>query len=125
VALRDGTSHIHYAKKLFPKAVIKTYSDWEPEAVEAVIRGDATVGITDETGLKEYLMSRPEAAIHVKTAIVDYLNDYIAMALPPKSYALKEWLDIYIEENVPELNADILLKRYSLGETANETNGFK
>jgi hypothetical protein len=70
-------------------------------------------------------MSRPEAAIHVKTAIVDYLNDYIAMALPPKSYALKEWLDIYIEENVPELNADILLKRYSLGETANETNGFK
>lgn len=112
VAVRAETSYVPFAREIFPQATIKLYPDWAPTAVGAVISGEASVGLTDETELKKYILDRPEAAIHVKTAVIDYLNDPIAIALPPGSQQLRDWVNLYLDERVPRLDADILLDKY-------------
>ncbi len=112
IGVKDGTSYVGFAQKLFPKATIRKYPEWNPGAVQAVISGRITAGYHDETEIKKYIITRPETAIQVTTAVIQDVTDPIAMALPWDSHALLDWLNIYIEQFTQKLNGDQLIEKY-------------
>ena len=112
VGVRTGTSYMDYAHRIFPKAQILQYPDWDPDIVEPVLNGDLTAGYHDEIEVKKYILLHPEASIRVTTAIIKDLTDPIAMAVPWESHALLDWLNIYIEDHVAAWNADKLIQKY-------------
>lgn len=112
IAVKKGTSYVDFSHKIFPDAVIKEYPEWDPEIVDAVVSGEAAAGYHDEIEIKKYIISRPEAAIHATTAVIQDLNDPIAIAVPYDSNSLLDWLNLYIDQHVKNMNADSLLDKY-------------
>jgi polar amino acid transport system substrate-binding protein len=112
IGVRSGTSYESYAESLFPEAEIRRFPDWDPDIVEAVYKGELTAGYHDEIEIKKYVMGRPEASIRAATAIIQDLTDPIAIAVPWNSYALLDWLNLYIEDYLEEWTADKLLRHY-------------
>lgn len=112
IGVKQGTSYVDYAHKIFPAAQIREYPDWEPYIVDAVARGELVAGYHDEIEIKKYIMTRPEASIQSTTAIIKDLTDPIAMAVPWDSQALLDWLNLYLEHHVQDWDANKLLQEY-------------
>lgn len=112
IAVKKGTSYVDFSHRIFPDAVIKEYPEWDPEIVDAVVSGEAAAGYDDEIEIKKYIISRPEAAIHVTTAVIEDLNDPIAIAVPYDSNSLLDWLNLYIDQHVKKITADTILDKY-------------
>ncbi len=110
---KTGTSYVGIAKRVFPKAEIIEYKEWE-NTTDAVRDLAVDMALRDEIGVKNYISEYPEQAIQLQMIMLDDARyaDHLAIALPASSAHLQEWVNLYFEINGVTGNADNLLKQY-------------
>ena len=112
IGVKGGTSWVQYVNRLFPKAAIREYPSWDPDAISAVRRGEVMAAYADEIEIKKVIIAKPDVAIELKTVILKDITDPIAMAVPWDSFQLLQWLNTYMEEMPVTMTADSILSRY-------------
>jgi len=113
IGVKGGTSWVQYVNRLFPKAAIREYPSWDPDAISAVRKGDVMTAYADEIEIKKVIIAKPDVAIELKSVILKDITDPIAMAVPWDSFQLLQWLNAYMEEMKVAMTADSILGRYS------------
>lgn len=113
VGVLRSSAHIGYVQELFPRASIKEYNIFNPDIIDAVLRGDVIAGFFDEMDIKISIRKRPELSLRLKTVIIEDKRDQIAIAVPWDSLHLLAWLNLYLKTQVTDLDADSLLEKYS------------
>jgi len=113
IGVKGGTSWVQYVNRLFPKAAIREYASWDPDAISAVRKGDVMTAYADEIEIKKVIIAKPDVAIELKSVILKDITDPIAMAVPWDSFQLLQWLNAYMEEMKVAMTADSILGRYS------------
>lgn len=108
-----ASSHVGYVKEAFPKALMKQYKRFDPDIVEAVLKGDLFAGFSDELDVKKVILQRPEISLHLQMAVLEGKEDIIAMAVPWDSVHLLSWLNLYLKTIKLDLTADKVLDQYS------------
>jgi len=111
VAVIGGTAYVDYARRLLPHARLREYPRWEPEAVDALLRGEAVAAYGDELEVKRALAARPEAPLQLRPAILTDTRDPIGVALPWDSTQLLAWVDVYLETETQPMSVEALLAR--------------
>jgi polar amino acid transport system substrate-binding protein len=97
VAVVSGSAYVDYARRELPRARLREYPRWEPELVDAVLRGEIAAAYGDELEVKRALTARPEAPLQLRSAILGDTRDAIAVALPWDSPQLLAWVDLYLD----------------------------
>jgi len=111
IAIRRGTDYGTYARRLLPGAQLRTYADWQPDIIDAVISGEVTAGYGDELEVKRVLAQREDAPLRLRIAVLSDARDPIAAALPWGSAQLLAWVDLYLENaGLPATADDFLAK---------------
>ena len=107
-----ASSHIGYVKEIFPNAKIMEYNSFEPDILNAILKGDVFAGFFDELEIKKVLRKMPELSLKLQLVILKEKQDYIAMAVPWDSFNLLYWLNCYLKTIKLNLTADRLLDQY-------------
>jgi polar amino acid transport system substrate-binding protein len=97
IAVVEESGYADYAKQLLPKARLAAFSRWEPDIVEAVLRGEVLGALGDELAVDAALAARPAAALQLRSLVLADRSDLIAVALPWDSAQLAAWVDLYLE----------------------------
>lgn len=66
----------------------------------------------DENEIIKTVRKNSNIALFASVYILKDQKDYIAMALPPKSTQLLDWLNFYLKNFEIEMNVDDLIERY-------------
>ncbi|MGO8917046.1 MAG: ABC transporter substrate-binding protein [Stellaceae bacterium] len=111
VGIVSGTAYVDYARHLLPLAQLREYPRWEPELIEAVLRGDVAAAYLDELEAKQALAARPEAPLQLRSAILSETRDPVGVALPWDSAQLLAWVDLYLETEISPMSVEALLAR--------------
>lgn len=113
IAVKAGTSYVNFASQRFPLAQIKAYPEWDPHIIDAVVSGEVLAAFHDEIEIKKVVIGKPDTALKLQTVVLKVTQDPIAMAVPWESIHLLSWLNLYLEEQKLDLDADKLLKKYA------------
>ncbi|MBD0343846.1 MAG: transporter substrate-binding domain-containing protein [Coleofasciculus sp. Co-bin14] len=113
VGVIKGSSYVGFTKQKFPKATVVEYPSWNPDIINAVIRGDILAAYRDELEVKKIVLSNPDAALKFQTIALTDTQDSIAIALPWDSQHLLDFVNQCLETMKFEYTADTLLKEYS------------
>lgn len=97
------------AQRLLPEARLRDYPRWEPDAVDAVLKGTVAAALGDELMVRRALAAQPEAPLLLRSAILPGTRDPIGVALPWDSLQLLAWVDLYLETAATPLDLDALL----------------
>jgi polar amino acid transport system substrate-binding protein len=97
VAIVAGGAYAQYARQTLPRARLVAYPRWQPDIVEAVLRGDVLAGYGDEHDVESALKARPDAPLQLRSLVLGDERDAIAVALPWSSLQLLSWVDLYLE----------------------------
>lgn len=106
-----GTSYVEFAKRAFPKADIVPYPDF-PGLLEAVEKGEIVAAFYDEFEFKQALNEHPEALIDLQLLIMEDRKDDLAIALPPGSGNLQQWVNLFLRD-LPPIDMDQVLQQYA------------
>lgn len=115
VGVIKGSSYVGFTKQKFPKATVVEFPSWDPDIINAVIRGDIVAAYRDELEVKKIVLSKPDAALKFQTIAFTDTQDSIAIALPWDSQHLLDFVNQFLETMKLEYTADTLLKEYSEG----------
>jgi polar amino acid transport system substrate-binding protein len=97
VAVVAGGAYGQYASRTLPRARLVSYPRWQPDIVDAVLRGDVLAGYGDERDVERALEARPDAPLQLRSLVLGDERDAIAVALPWSSLQLLSWIDLYVE----------------------------
>lgn len=97
------------AQRLLPEARLRDYPRWEPDAVDAVLKGTVAAALGDELMVRRALAAQPEAPLLLRSVILPETHDPIGVALPWDSLQLLAWVDLYLETAATPLDLDALL----------------
>jgi polar amino acid transport system substrate-binding protein len=106
VAIVAGGAYAQYARRTLPRAHLVAYPRWQPDIVDAVLRGDALAGYGDERDVESALKARPDAPLQLRSLVLGDERDVIAVALPWSSLQLLSWVNLYLETAVTPRLAD-------------------
>lgn len=106
------SSYEDYANKYFHQAKIISYETWE-QVVAAAEKGEVIAAYRDELEIKKIIKANPGSALNFKTAVINDTTDPITVAVAWDSSTLLALVNIYLENQRLNLNADRLLDRYS------------
>ncbi len=106
------SSYVNYAKRNFPKAKIIEFPKWNPDIIQAVLKGFVLAAYRDEMEVKKIIKGMPSASLKLKTVILKDKEDAIAMAVSKDSHHLVRWLNLYLKTVHIKLNAEKLLNMY-------------
>ena len=112
IGVIEKSAYEEYAGKYFHNAKVISYETWE-KVVQAATKGEVVAAYRDELEVKKIIKANPEAALNFKTAVISDTTDAIAIAVAWDSTTLLALLNIYLENQRLDLNADKLLDRYS------------
>lgn len=113
IGVLTASSHTRYVKEIFPKAGVKLYGKFDPDIVDAVLKGEVIAGFFDELEIKRVINERPELSLILQMFILDSIEDLISIAVPWDSVHLLSWLNLYLKKLKLNLTADKLLYQYS------------
>jgi polar amino acid transport system substrate-binding protein len=111
IGVVGGTAAVGEARRLLPNARRQEYPRWQPELVEAVLKGDVAAGFGDELEVLRALAASPDAPLHLRMFILEDARDAIGVALPWDSLQLLAWIDLYLETQAKPLTVEALLAR--------------
>jgi polar amino acid transport system substrate-binding protein len=111
VAIVAGGAYAQYARRTLPQAHLVAYPRWQPDIVEAVLRGDVLAGYGDEREVESALKARPDAPLQLRSLVLGDERDAIAVALPWSSLQLLSWVDLYLDAVVAPRLQDALPAR--------------
>jgi len=95
-----------------PQAMLRRFPRWEPDMVEAVLRGDVAAALGDEVEIGRALSATPDAPLRLRAITIGALRQPIAAALPWDSVQLAAWVDLYLERAGAPLPIDQLIRVY-------------
>jgi polar amino acid transport system substrate-binding protein len=96
VAIVADGAYAQYARRALPRAQLVAYPRWQPDIVDAVMRGDVLAGYGDERDVESALKVRPDAPLRLRSLVLGDERDAIAVALPWSSPQLLSWVDLYL-----------------------------
>lgn len=82
IAVVVGAGLSGYARRDLPRARLRDYARWEPDAVGAVLRGEVLAAYGDEIEARRALAARPEAPLQLRALILPDTQDPLTVALP-------------------------------------------
>lgn len=103
-----------YARTLeldLPQFKVKEYETF-PEIMAAIKERKIFGGYHGEIQIKFFMRQHPEFAIHVGTEPPVRDRSDISIAVRPDAPNLVRWLDIYLEDQIGEQDADGVIKRF-------------
>ena len=118
IALRSDRPDAALRLRL-PQAELRRYPRWDPDMVEAVLRGDAAAALGDEVEIGRALSATADAPLRLRAITIAALRQSIAMALPWDSLHLASWVDLYLERVGAPLSVDELIRLYGAGRDHN------
>jgi len=113
IGVKAGTSYVAFARQRFPLAVIREYPEWDPDIINAVLKGEVIGAFHDEIEIKKVVIGKPETALHLQTVVLKDTEDPIAIAVPWDSTHFLSWLELYLESGNLNWTTDKLLKKYT------------
>lgn len=112
VGVIEGSSYVGFLQERFPKATIVEMPSWN-EIVTAVIEGKILAGYRDELEIKKVVLTQPDAALQLQTAVLTDTRDALAIVMPWESTHLLALTNQYLETLATEYTVDGLLDKYS------------
>jgi polar amino acid transport system substrate-binding protein len=109
VGVVGASADVDHARHLLPHARLREYPRWEPELVDALLRGDVVAAYGDELDVKRALAARPDMPLRLRPAILADTRIPIAVALPWDSGQLLAWVDFYLETEIKPMSVESLL----------------
>lgn len=109
VGVVGGAGDVESARHLLPHARLREYPRWEPELIDALLRGEVVAAYRDELDVKRALATRPDMPLRLRPAILTDTHDPIAVALPWDSTQLLAWVDLYLETETKPMSVEALL----------------
>jgi len=104
----EGSSYVDFARKMFPKASLKSCPSWEA-ALKAVDSGELPCAFYDDLEIKRGMKSIPDATLRLQCVVFKDSEDPIAMAVSPDRPHLLHWLNCYIKERkVQSMSGELL-----------------
>ncbi|APB32536.1 Peptidoglycan-binding domain 1 protein [Gloeomargarita lithophora Alchichica-D10] len=103
------TAHTRIARRRFPKAEIIEYPRWS-EVVTAVEQGQVLAAFRDELEVRQLVLSQPELALYLKTAVLSDSLNLRAVLLPWNSYNLRDLVNQYLTLEPGVLTIEKLLQ---------------
>lgn len=112
IAAPEGSAYLEYARADFPDARIVEYENVE-KAWQGVAQNRVAAFYYDEIAIKAELLGNPAWRLHMEPVILENLEDPIAIAMHPRAYLLKEWVDLYLDATIPQpKTADEIILEY-------------
>lgn len=112
VGVITGSSYVGFLQQRFPKATIVELESWE-DIVAAVSSGEILAGYRDELEIKKVVLTKPDAALQLKTAVLTDTQDSLAMVLPWDSSHLLAFVNQYLDTLETDLTVDGILEEFS------------
>ncbi|HEY9888725.1 MAG TPA: transporter substrate-binding domain-containing protein [Candidatus Obscuribacterales bacterium] len=112
VGVIKGSSYVGFLKQKFPQATIVELESWA-DIVAAVSSGDLLAGYRDELEIKKVVLTKPDAALQLQTAVLTDTRDAIAMVLPWDSPHLLAFADQYLDTLDTAYTVDGLLEEFA------------
>jgi ABC-type amino acid transport substrate-binding protein len=106
----QNSSYANYAAVNFPAAFIKPFETWD-ETVDALFDGKVLAVYRDEGEILIVNATRKDAAMLMKTVVINDQQDPIAMAVAPDAPLLQEWLNIFLEEYLRQKPEEFAIAR--------------
>jgi polar amino acid transport system substrate-binding protein len=108
IAIAAGSAYAQFARRALPRARLAAYPRWQPDIVEAVLRGDVAAGYGDERDVESTLKARPDAPLRLRSLILGDERDAVAVAVPWSSLQLLSWVDLFLQTVVaPRSTGDL------------------
>ncbi len=107
-----GSSYVGFGKKMFPKAKIIEYPQWE-DITDAVMKSEIIAGFRDELEIKKIIKSASDQSIKLQSVVFKDTKDPIAIAVSTDAPHLLFWLNQYLESLNSNMTADKLLIKFS------------
>ncbi|MFK7693888.1 ABC transporter substrate-binding protein [Paenibacillus sp. HJGM_3] len=105
-----GTSYMEFAQQSFPQASIRPFDNFT-NLIEAVKAGEIIAAYYDEFEFKRYLLDHPETLIDLQLLVMKERKDDLAIALPPASVNLQQWVNTFLR-NRPPIQMEAVLNTY-------------
>ena len=112
VGVITGSSYVGFLQQRFPKATIVELESWQ-DIVAAVSSGEILAGYRDELEIKKVVLTKPDAALQLKTAVLTDTQDSLAMVLPWDSSHLLAFVNQYLDTLDKDLTVDGILAEFS------------
>ena len=112
VGVIEGSSYVGFLQQKFPKATIVEMPSWA-DIVDAVSAGEILAGYRDELEIKKVVLTQPDAALQLQTAVLTDTQDALAIVMPWDSTHLLAFTNQYLETLETEYTVDGLLDEYS------------
>lgn len=112
VGVIKGSSYVGFLQQKFPKATIVEMPAWT-DIVDAVSAGEILAGYRDELEIKKVVLTKPDAALQLKTAVLTDAHDALAIVMPWDSTQLLAFTNQYLDALAQEYTVDGLLEEYS------------
>ncbi len=112
VGVIEGSSYVGFLQQKFPQATIVEMPSWN-DIVTAVTEGEILAGYRDELEIKKVVLTQPDAALQLQTAVLTDTQDALAIVMPWNSTHLLAFTNQYLEMLATEYTVDGLLDEYS------------
>ena len=112
VGVIKGSSYVGFLKQKFPEATIVERDSWA-DIVKAVSAGKILAGYRDELEIKKVVLTSPDAALQLQTAVLTDTQDALAMVLPWDSTHLLAFTNQYLDTLETEYSVDSILEQFS------------
>ena len=103
-----GSVYVQYAKKIFPKATIVEFSQWQ-DAIDAVISSQVTALFRDELEVRSIVLNKPELAIKLRTVVLTDTSDTKGIVASFEKYFLTDYINFFLEAQDQKRDTNQLL----------------
>lgn len=110
IGIIKGSSYAKFAVKMFPKAELIEYENWDL-AIKDVTEGKITAVFRDEFEIKSAAKSIPGASLHLQSVVFTDTLDPISAAITPTRPHLCYWINQFILTKQLKTDADSLLSK--------------
>jgi len=69
IGVKAGTSYVAFARQRFPLGVIREYPEWDPDIINAVLKGEVIAAFHDEIEIKKVVIGKPEKKESLRGAV--------------------------------------------------------
>ena len=111
IAFLENSAFFSFEQNLFPNAQKMSFPTRE-KIYQAIKKGKVVAAIVDEVLLKTFSIIHPEDVLLIESVIIKDKHDYIAIAIPLKWTHFLNWMNMFLDRQVGEIDVDDVLKDY-------------
>lgn len=110
IGVIKGSSYARFAMKMFPKAELVEYENWN-DSLKDLLSGSITAVFRDEFEIKSASKAIPGASLRLQSVVFTDTEDHICAAITPTRPHLYYWINEFIHTKQLKTDADSLLSK--------------